>query len=259
LQREINRMDPAALQLARAHDDLAGDTPRQLADAWPAGLDDRLPAGRHGSALDSARQLECLTQAVYFEARGETPRGQAAVAQVVMNRVKSPSFPKTVCGVVFQGAASHGCQFSFACDGSMRRGLETGAWDRARRIAERTLSGVMLADIGNATHFHTTSVQPYWGPQMLRVAQVGLHVFYRLNPHAPVARPMNENRAVFVSLPIGPVSNIRLANAVLQKTADASVAATGLTAASGEAKPVAAKPSEPAAASAQVSTDAAAS
>jgi spore germination cell wall hydrolase CwlJ-like protein len=245
LQREINRMDPAALRLARAHDDLAADSEHDQVDAWPAGLDDRLPVGGHGSALDSARQLDCLTQAVYFEARGETPRGQAAVAQVVMNRVKSPSFPKTVCGVVFQGAATHGCQFSFACDGSMRRALETSAWDRARRIAERALSCVMPADIGNATHFHTTSVQPYWEPQMLRVAQVGLHVFYRFNPHAPVAAPMDENRAVFVSLPIGPVSNLRLANAVLQKTADATVAAAGLAPAPAESKPAASKPAEP--------------
>jgi hypothetical protein len=253
LQREMGRMDPAALRLARAHDDLVADGGRDTAQAWPGPSDDRLSAGRHGSALDSARQLDCLTQAVYFEARGETPRGQAAVAQVVMNRVKSPSFPKTVCGVVFQGAASHGCQFSFACDGSMRRGLETGAWDRARRIAVRTLSGVRLADIGAATHFHTTSVQPDWGPQMLRVAQVGLHIFYRFNPHAPVARPMDEDRAVFVSLPIGPISNLRLANAVLQKTADATVAATGLAPAPADAKPAAAKPVEAPAAPAQVS------
>lgn len=245
LQREMDRMDPAALHLAQTHDGLAADDGRESAPAWPTGPDERLAAVRHSSALDSARQLDCLTQAVYFEARGETPRGQAAVAQVVMNRVKNPSFPKTVCGVVFQGAASHGCQFSFACDGSMRHGLETGAWDRARRIAERTLSGVRLADIGAATHFHTLSVQPAWAPQMLRVAQVGLHVFYRFNPHAPVLRPMDENQAVFVSLPIGPVTNIRLANAVLQKAADATVAATGLaTPASAEVK-LPAKPAEP--------------
>jgi spore germination cell wall hydrolase CwlJ-like protein len=252
LQREMDRMDPAALRLAQAHDGLTADGGRESAQAWLTGPDERLAAVRHSSALDSARQLDCLTQAVYFEARGETPRGQAAVAQVVMNRVKNPSFPKTVCGVVFQGAATHGCQFSFACDGSMRHSLETGAWDRARHIAERTLSGVRLADIGAATHFHTTSVQPDWGPQMLRVAQVGLHVFYRFNPHAPIAQPMDENRAVFVSLPIGPISNLRLANAVLQKTADATVAATGLAPASAEAKPAAGKPIETPAPPAQV-------
>jgi hypothetical protein len=224
LQREMNRMDPAALRLARAHDAFAADAPLAADDGWPAGMADRPALGRRGSALDSARQLDCLTQAVYYEARGETPRGQAAVAQVVMNRVANPSFPKTVCGVVFQGAASHGCQFSFACDGSMNHGLEADAWDRARRVAERALSGVVLADIGSATHFHTTAVQPDWGPQMLRVAQVGLHIFYRFNPHAPLTRP--ETRSVLTSL--GPASNLRLATAVLQKASDVTVAASGL-------------------------------
>jgi len=200
---------------------------------------DRLESASAGTPSDSAagsvarrverhppRELDCLTDAVYFEARGESPRGQAAVAQVVMNRVANPKFPKTVCGVVFQGAATHGCQFSFVCDGSMRRGREAAAWDRARRIAQRALSGVALADIGKATHFHTTGVQPDWGPQMLRVAQVGLHVFYRFNPHAPALQP--EDQAVFASLPMGPASNLRLATSVLEKTADATVAASGL-------------------------------
>lgn len=247
LRREMNRMDPAALRLARAHDAFAADAPLAADDAWPAGMADRPALGRHGSALDSARQLDCLTDAVYYEARGETPRGQAAVAQVVMNRVANPSFPKTVCGVVFQGAATpgsfgHGCQFSFACDGSMRHGLEADAWDRARRVAERALSGVVLADIGRATHFHTTAVQPDWGPQMLRVAQVGLHVFYRFNPHAPLTRP--ETRSVLTSL--GPASNLRLATAVLQKASDVTVAASGLAPApappAAEAKAATGKP-----------------
>jgi spore germination cell wall hydrolase CwlJ-like protein len=243
LQREMDRMDPAALRMARAHDGLAAEGARDPAQAWPAQIADSQAAGRN-SALDATRQLECLTQAVYFEARGETPRGQAAVAQVVMNRVKNPSFPKTVCGVVFQGAATHGCQFSFACDGSMRRRIETGAWDRARRIAERTLSGFVLADIGKATYFHTTAVQPDWGPQMLRVTQVGLHIFYRFNPHAPAVRPAVEQRAVFVSLPMAPGGNIRLATAMLEKAADATVTAAGLTPAEAKA-PAVAKPAAP--------------
>ena len=249
LQREMDRMDPAALRLARAHDQLSDDGGREPATAWPSGPAPRQPGARHGSALDGARQLDCLTDAVYFEARGETPRGQAAVAQVVMNRVKNPSFPKTVCGVVFQGAASHGCQFSFACDGSMRHGLEHGAWDRARRIAERALTGRVLADIGNATHFHTTAVQPDWGPQMLRVAQVGLHVFYRFNPHAPASRPAEDDRAVFTSLPLDPGGNVRVATAILEKAADTTVAAVGLAPADG--KPVAARSPEPAPKAAQ--------
>ncbi|THD64060.1 cell wall hydrolase [Phenylobacterium sp.] len=249
LQREMDRLDPAALRIARAHDVLAadfqsGDPP--AAGAWPGRPGERAPIGRAASALDNARQLDCLTQAVYFEARGETPRGQAAVAQVVLNRVANPSFPKTVCGVVFQGAAAHGCQFSFACDGSMRHGLEAEAWDRARRVAERALSGVVVANIGAATHFHTIDVQPEWGPQMLRVAQVGLHVFYRFNPHAPLAPSVGrtENQAVFASLPMGLAANLRLATAVLEKASDVTVAAaTGLAppSAAPEAKAAASK------------------
>ena len=263
LQREMDRMDPAALRLARAHDQFAADDPREdvrtPGQAWPSAMGDRQAAGHRGSALDSARQLDCLTDAVYFEARGEAPRGQAAVAQVVMNRVANPSFPKTVCGVVFQGAATHGCQFSFACDGSMGHGLEAEAWDRARRVAERALSGVVLADIGLATHFHTTSVRPDWGPQMLRVAQVGLHVFYRFNPHAPLTRP--EDRPVFVNLPLGPAANVRLAGAVLQKASELTAAPTGVasdTSAKATGRPLEApKASEPVAAAAQPADSAA--
>ncbi|HEY2753875.1 cell wall hydrolase [Phenylobacterium sp.] len=250
LQREADRMDPAALHLARAHD-LVNAQPTPAApsagETLPTPGDSRIPAGRAASALEGARELDCLTSAVYFEARGESPRGQAAVAQVVMNRVANPSFPKSVCAVVFQGAATHGCQFSFACDGSMRHGREAEAWDRARHVAQRALSGMVLAEVGRATHFHTTAVSPDWGPQMLRVAQVGLHIFYRCDPHAPTAPP--RERAVFVSLPMSPASNIRLATAVLEKTADVTTAAAnGLTAQASSPAPEAraTKPSEPA-------------
>ena len=141
-------------------------------------------------AVQKKRDLDCLTDAVYFEARGETPKGQAAVATVVMNRVKHQGFPKTVCGVVFQRAPGHGCQFSFACDGSMRMAREDDAWDRARHIASRTLAGVLLRDVGSATHFHAADVTPDWGASMLQVAQVGLHIFYKPNPHA--TRPIED-------------------------------------------------------------------
>jgi hypothetical protein len=224
LQREINRLDPAALMLARAHDALtAADPGLDLAQAWPGRFGTRFPTGRHASSMDNARDLDCLTEAVYFEARGEPARGQAAVAQVVLNRVANPSFPKSVCGVVFQGAASRGCQFSFACDGSMRQGLETAAWDRARQVAERALAGVTSGGIGAATHFHTVDVQPYWTPQMLRVAQVGLHIFYRVNPRAAATQPQVEH-AVMISLPTAPANNLRLASALLEKTADVTPA-----------------------------------
>lgn len=137
-----------------------------------------------GSALESSRELECLADAIYYEARGETPSGQAAVAQVVMNRVRHPAFPKSICGVVFQGAYNRtGCQFSFACDGSMRRARDVSAWNRARKMAARALSGAVSNQVGSATHFHTINVAPVWGPRLMRVAQVGMHIFYRFGRH----------------------------------------------------------------------------
>ncbi len=140
---------------------------------------------RLGNVLESSRELDCLADAVYYEARGETPSGQAAVAQVVLNRVRHPAFPKSICGVVFQGAYHRvGCQFSFACDGSMKRNRERGAWGRAQKIASRALAGAVMNEVGSATHFHTTGVAPGWGPRLLRVAQVGMHVFYRFGGRA---------------------------------------------------------------------------
>jgi spore germination cell wall hydrolase CwlJ-like protein len=137
------------------------------------------------AAQASSRDLDCLADAIYYEARGETPAGQAAVAQVVLNRVRHPAFPKSVCGVVFQGArAGYDCQFSFACDGSMRRPKDGAAWARAEQIAARALAGSVMPQVGEATHFHVAGVEPGWGPRLLKVAQVGLHVFYRFGGHA---------------------------------------------------------------------------
>jgi hypothetical protein len=228
LQREMDRLDPAALTLARAHDAMAAaDLLAGPPMTWPGRFGARFPVGRHATSLDNARDLDCLTEAVYFEARGESPRGQAAVAQVVLNRVSSPHFPKTVCGVVFQGAQHAGCQFSFACDGSMSHALETAAWDRARQIAERALAGVAGGGIGSATHFHTVDVQPDWGPTMIRVAQVGLHIFYRPNPHAPVqtaqlasADGADVERAVLTSLPGAPAGGLKVTSSMVSKASD---------------------------------------
>jgi spore germination cell wall hydrolase CwlJ-like protein len=183
------------------------------------------PAQRAAVAQPThARELDCLTQAVYFEARGESARGQAAVATVIMNRVKNPHFPKTVCGVVFQGASHrNGCQFSFACDGRAERVSDWDAWDEARKVAARALSGVVLRDVGKATYFHTTDVSPDWGSSMLRVAQVGLHVFYRLNPHAPPPDAA-EDEAQFASR-AAPAQSLRLAAAVVAPEPAADAAA----------------------------------
>ncbi|MFN3513594.1 MAG: cell wall hydrolase [Phenylobacterium sp.] len=198
LQRETAAMDPGIQRIARRHDPStsagAAERDRQTA-ILTARLETRAPqpalrmatvspepAARYrlGGALETSRELECMTQAVYYEARGEGPAGQAAVAQVVMNRVRHSAFPKTVCGVVYQGAGrGRGCQFSFACDGSMRARRETAAWERAERVALKALGGALNSAVGDATHFHATHVAPNWGPQMVRTAQVGLHVFYK--------------------------------------------------------------------------------
>ena len=134
--------------------------------------------------LDGARQLDCLSDAVYYEARGESSDGQEAVAQVVLNRVRHPAFPKSICGVVFQGAQTHSCQFSFTCDGAMRAPKEPAAWRRAQTVATHALAGFVMTAVGDATHFHVARLGGLWGGGLLRVAQVGAHIFYRFTGHA---------------------------------------------------------------------------
>lgn len=236
LQREAG--DPVVLRLAQAYDPNASD---DQDDRQMQALNERL-RGLKPDAMQQARDLDCLTDAVYYEARGEAQRGQQAVATVVLNRVKNPSFPKTVCGVVFQ-RSSGGCQFSFACDGSMRYRREGDAWEEARHIAARALSGYVLHDIGSATHFHTIDVAPDWGSKMLRVAQVGLHVFYRRNPHAvdlPTSAP-EPQRAVLTAQPADGQPTLRLAAAIVQKP-DEKSAPSAAPSAPPAAKPLAELP-----------------
>ena len=123
------------------------------------------------------RTLTCLTQAVYYEARGESVQGQAAVAQVVLNRTRHPAFPASVCGVVFQGVARGSCQFSFACDGAMQQGRDDAAWARARLVAQRALQGYVMVAVGQATNFHATRLGQAYDGQLARVARVGGHIF----------------------------------------------------------------------------------
>lgn len=129
----------------------------------------------------SQKEQWCLATAIYFEARGETYRGQVAVAQVVMNRVKDHRYPDTICGVVFQNQhRRNACQFSFACDGIPEVVTEREPWAQAEDIASRLLAGELyLPEVGDATHYHATYVRPAWAPRMTKVAQIGLHVFYK--------------------------------------------------------------------------------
>lgn len=137
------------------------------------------PFTLRGSELDKARALQCLTTAIYYEAASEPDDGQAAVAQVILNRVRHPTFPATVCGVVYQGSEKRGCQFSFACDGAMARVPMRSAWDRARRAAARALAGYVFVPVGMATHYHTYAVTPSWNRSLVMTGAFGAHFFHR--------------------------------------------------------------------------------
>jgi spore germination cell wall hydrolase CwlJ-like protein len=123
-------------------------------------------------------EWQCLTTALYFEARGESLQGQFAVAEVILNRVDSSLYPKSVCGVVNQGSRA-GCQFSFVCDGHKDVMREKDAADRAGRIARLMLDGAPRLLTDGATHFHTRSVRPGWAHRFPRTAAIGAHLFYR--------------------------------------------------------------------------------
>ncbi|HKT78446.1 MAG TPA: cell wall hydrolase [Sphingobium sp.] len=132
-----------------------------------------------GSAVDLARATDCLAAAQVYEA-GDDAVGERAVAQVVLNRVRHPAFPKSVCGVVFQGQErATGCQFTFTCDGALARTPSQGAWDRAREIAKAALAGKVFKPVGYATHYHTDWVVPYWSGSLDKISAVGTHLFFR--------------------------------------------------------------------------------
>ena len=134
----------------------------------------------HADANDRARAVHCMAQAIYYEAAREPVRGQQAVAQVVLNRMRHPAYPKSVCGVVFQGAArATGCQFTFTCDGSLRWAPQADLWRRAETVANKALAGYVDRDVGSATHYHASYVAPYWAPTLVKMTQVGAHIFYR--------------------------------------------------------------------------------
>lgn len=188
LAQAAGGLDASAMAIAARHDPYAPDGAARR-DRQAAELTARLDSTSAPSAVsafhitgarDQSRDLECLTQAVYYEARGEGRDGMRAVAQVVLNRARHSAFPDTICGVVFQGSnRSTGCQFSFTCNGAMRARVSQSAWNRAREIASTALSGQAFAQVGSATHFHTTAVSPSWRHRLVRVSHIGDHVFYR--------------------------------------------------------------------------------
>jgi len=162
---------PSAGETIASKGEVTGPDKRPQSPAERLGLD--------GKAR--AKAEKCLADAVYFEARGESVRGQIAVAQVVMNRVFSGYYPDTVCGVVYQNAHRRdACQFSFACDGVPERVDEPEAWTRAKQIAHGALDGKLwLPDVGKATHYHAYWVHPWWVRTMRKLDKIGVHTFYR--------------------------------------------------------------------------------
>ncbi len=157
--------------------------------AWPGRLHIEQLKTEDGSSLFGGfseeefrvRELRCMTAAIYFEARSESRRGQIAVAQVVMNRVRANVYPDTACGVIFQGQWNrNACQFSFACDGKPERADDKVRWQEAKQLAREVMRGDhWLSDIGYATHYHATYVRPHWAPHFKRVKQIGQHIFYK--------------------------------------------------------------------------------
>ncbi|MBB95105.1 MAG: cell wall hydrolase [Rhodobacteraceae bacterium] len=137
---------------------------------------DALPEASGGS------EWACLSEALYFEARGETVKGQFAVAEVILNRVESGRFPDSVCGVIHQGTGKrYQCQFTYTCDGRAEHIGEPAAFDRVAKVARLILDGRAKPLTDGATHYHTTNVRPRWSRVYKKTAQIGVHLFYRDN------------------------------------------------------------------------------
>lgn len=158
-----------ALAVWQAEDDLVPEV--EYTRAW---LLDQ-PEAKGGS------DWQCLTQALYFEARGESLRGQFAVAEVILNRVDSSRFPNTVCGVIHQGTGRrYQCQFTYTCDGYPERVTERDAWRQVGKVARAMLDGAARPLTHGATHYHTRAVKPSWSRRFARTAAIGVHYFYKM-------------------------------------------------------------------------------
>ena len=172
----------SALEPSKSGDISAGESVASKGQVTGDDKRPKSPAERLGiTGAERAKAEKCLANAVYFESRGEPVKGQIAVAQVVMNRVFSPFYPKTVCGVVYQNAHRHNaCQFTFACDGIPDIVTEPDAWERAKRIARDTLDGKLwMPEIAKSTHYHAFWVHPSWVGEMKKLYSLGVHKFYR--------------------------------------------------------------------------------
>ncbi len=172
------------LQLAPA---LAGGAPSPQTIAYrPSEVGLSFKYKGESQAEFEERERRCLSTAIYFEARSEPLQGQIAVGQVIMNRVRSPQFPQTICGVVYQGQMAPGCQFSFACDGKTDTPRQDSHWALAQKLARQITSGqVWLPDIGYSTFYHADYVSPQWKRAMNKIDTIGRHIFYKKRNEKP--------------------------------------------------------------------------
>jgi hypothetical protein len=211
----------------------------------------------------ATRAEQCLAEAIYHEAASESEAGQRAVAQVVLNRVRHPAWPNSVCAVVFQGSErATGCQFTFTCDGSRARTPGGAPWARAQRIARAALTGEVYAPIGLATHYHTHWVAPRWAGSLDHVGTIGAHRFYRARGKAGMLAAFDAAYAGFE--PPAPVRasgrremmQAAAPEAALASAPDAAVAPSAMReAAALTAPPAARSPAEPAAGSGSVRSE----
>jgi spore germination cell wall hydrolase CwlJ-like protein len=163
--------------------DVAPDQALQINQEIPVASGPNPPAAPFrftGNSAARAQALQCLASAVYYEAGDQDDDGERAVAQVVLNRVRHPAFPASVCAVVYEGSTrATGCQFTFTCDGSLYRQPDAAGWRRAYTIAQQALNGAVYAPVGYATHYHADYVVPIWASTLAKNAIVGAHIFYR--------------------------------------------------------------------------------
>lgn len=133
------------------------------------------------ASVFSKPEQACLANGIYFEARSESVRGQAAVAQVILNRVRNPTYPNSICGVVYQNDSwFNRCQFSFACDGRKKRIDSPAAYKTAQDIAMAVTAGkIFIPEVGSSTHYYAQYVHPGWARTMEKMTKIGLHIFYR--------------------------------------------------------------------------------
>lgn len=197
-------------------------------------------------ADDRERAVTCLAQAVYYEAAGEGVDGGRAVAQIVLNRMRHPGYPASVCGVIYQGAERpSGCQFTFTCDGSLLREPVASLWARSRKIAEQALAGRVFAPIGHATHYHADYVLPYWADSLDKTVQIGRHIFYRLRSSLGDSRAFIQHYAGSEPLPPKPETTIVIPPAAVTDQLASALISDGVTTSAQEVEK-AAPPATPA-------------